>query len=73
MKSVLSRLALVGLGLGLGVAHAGRPVAAPAGLVTMGTHTPKVAGLVVINGTHTPKVSGLVVINGTHMPKIQGR
>ena len=58
MKSVLGRVALVGLGLSLGVAHAGRPVAAPAGLVTMGTHTPKVAGLVIM---------------GTHMPKIQGR
>lgn len=71
MANALKRVVVVGMLLGLGVAQAGRPTVAPAGLVIWGNSSTKLQGLVV-TGNSGPKVSGLVIM-GTASPKVFGR
>ena len=73
MANALKRVVVVGMLLGLGVAQAGRPTVAPAGLVVItGNSSTKLQGLVVITGNSGPKVHGLV-ITGNSSTKLHGR
>ena len=72
MANALKRVVVVGMLLGLGVAQAGRPTVAPAGLVVItGNSSTKLQGLV-ITGNSGPKVHGLV-ITGNSSTKVHGR
>ena len=72
MANALKRVVVVGMLLGLGVAQAGRPTVAQAGLVVItGNSSTKLQGLV-ITGNSGPKVHGLV-ITGNSSTKLHGR